>query len=417
MNICIVAILVVVGVHLSFGQSERRVNVDSLFSVARELAFAGQRDSARILLNRALEVSPNYTDILIFIARTLAWDRKFDEARETLQQVFIQDSRNYDAYAVAIDLEVWDGKYEEALIHCERALQVYPTDEYFLLKKANILHALHRDTEALLVVSILEKINRAHPETEKLRHDIAGSSLSQEILVNGTVDAYSQYFAPFQLFFLQYNALLNFGTISARANYRIRSNTSGVQGELEAYPKVTDGVYAYLNYGFAGASSVLFPVHRVGVEVFFKMPSNLESSLGGRLLTFTSGSDVSLYTGSIGYYYKDFWFSLRPFLTTKNVSLSRSFSFSTRWYYSGTAEEFLTGRIGTGFSPDERSYDPVADRVYYLKAQSFGLWWQKPIDDYSVLTLIFDVINQELTFKRGEYVTVYSISVGYRYKF
>lgn len=417
MNSRIVAILVLVGVHLSMGQTERRVNVDSLFSVARELAFAGQRDSARTLLNRALEVSPDYTDIRIFLARTLAWDRRFDEARKVLEQVFIQDSKNYEAYAVAIELEVWDGKYEEALIYCERALQVYPTDEFFLLKKANILHTLQRDTEALLVVSILEKINRAHPETEKLRQTIARSSLSQEVLVNETVDAYSQYFAPFHLLSLQYNTLLKIGTISARVNYRIRGNTAGVQGELEAYPKITDGVYAYLNYGFAGASSLLFPVHRVGAEMFFKMPSNLEASLGGRLLTFTSGSDVSLYTGSIGYYYKDFWFSLRPFLTAKNISVSRSYNFSARWYYDGRAEEFVSGRIGAGFSPDERNYDPSAETVYFLKAESYGVWWQKPIGDYSIVTLIFDFTNQELTFKRGEYVKVYSISVGYRYKF
>jgi YaiO family outer membrane protein len=403
--------------HAGIAQIEMKVNVDSLFSSARQQAFAGKRDSAQMLLYRILDQSPSYSDVRIFLARTLGWDRKFDEARKEIQTVLAQNPKSYEGYIAAVDVEQWDSKNNAALSNCEQALQFYPTDESLLLKKAELLHALHREEEALLALLALEQINRAHPELPKLRQAITVSSLSQEISLQEAADSYSHYFAPSHLLYLQYHRRTAYGTLIGRVNYRIRGNRSGTQGEVDAYPLLTDGMYAYLNYGFAGSSSLLFPQHRAGLELYVKLPSSSEASLGGRYLSFSRGKDVTLYTGSLGYYYKDFWFSLRPFLTPNNLSFSRSLGFTARWYYNGTPEEFLSARISAGFSPDERHYDPLNGNIYYLKAQSFGTWWQKPLGMYSLLTLSFDVTNQELIFKPGGYVKVYSISAGYRYKF
>lgn len=417
MNRSLLSALLLMCGQAVFAQTDLRMNVDSLFSVARQKAFAGERDSARVILYRVLAHSPSYSDVRIFLARTLGWDGKFEEARKEIRAVLSQNPKSYEAHTVAIDIELWDNKNDAAFSDCEQALLFYPTDEYLLLKKAQILHTLQREEEALLALIALEQINRTHPEIAKLRQSIAVSSLSQEVSFQEATDSYSRYFSPSHLLYLQYHRRTSFGTLIGRVNYRVRGNNSEIQGELDAYPAISDGVYAYLNYGFAGSSSLLFPQHRAGLEMYTKLPSSFEASLGGRYLNFSGGKDVTIYTGSLGYYYRDFWFSLRPFLTPNNLSFSRSFGFTARWYYTGTPEEFLSARIGAGFSPDERNYDPINGNIYYLKAQSFGAWWQKQLGMYSLFTFSFDMTNQELIFKPGDYVKVYSIAAGYRYKF
>ena len=239
----------------------------------------------------------------------------------------------------------------------------------------------------------------------------------QGISVGETYDRYSKVFDPNHLVAVQYNRSTYFGSVIGRLNYRNTRGKDGLQFEIDAYPRIISGVYAYVSYGFAGSSSSLFSQHRAGLEGFVKLPSSFEGSFGARYLNFGPGSDITIYTGSLGYYYKDYWFSLRPFVTPGSVSFSRSLSATTRWYYDGTAEEYASMKAGAGFSPDERNYDPTSGNIYLLKARSFGIGWQKPLGVYSLLNIAADYTRQELSFSLGEYVEVYSFSFSYRYKF
>lgn len=390
---------------------------DELFTLARDKAFNGQRDVARELLQIALQKSPTYTDIRLFLARTYAWDGLRNEARKEMSIVLEEKPNDMEAILFSIDIEKWDDKPEDALAICIKNLRTYPNNEELLVQKAKILRDLNRDGEALITISVLEDINPSNPEIPVIRESIKESYIMQGITANETYDWYSKVFDPTHLTYLQYNRSTYFGSIIGRLNYRNRGTKGGLQFEIDAYPRIISGIYAYVSYGFAGTSSSLFPVHRAGLEAFFKLPSSFEGSFGARYMNFGPGSDVTIYTGSLGYYYKDYWFSIRPYVTPSNVSFSRSVSFTTRYYYNGTAEEYLSGKIGAGFSPDERNYDPSNGNLYLLKAQSVGIGWQKPLGIYSTLNANFDYTNQELSFSPGEYVKVYSISIGYRYKF
>ncbi|MDD8018309.1 MAG: YaiO family outer membrane beta-barrel protein [Bacteroidota bacterium] len=388
---------------------------DELFFIARDKAFNGQRDSARILLKMALQKSPAYDDIRVFLARTYAWDGMRNEARNEISSVLSRNSSNKEALSVAIDIELWDDKPTAALELSIGALRHFPNDEEFLLKKAKSLKDLGRDDEALITLSILEEINPSNPDVQKMRETIKSTMIMQGASVNETYDYYSNTYDAAHLVYLQYNRSTFLGSFIGRMNYGRRFQKDGLQFELDAYPRIVSGVYGYLNYGYSGAS--IFPKQRLGAEAFFKLPSSFEASIGMRYLFFGGTSDVTMYTGTVGYYYKDYWFSLRPFITPSNVSFSRSLSFTARYYYMGIAEEYISAKIGAGFSPDERNYDPANKNVYYLKAQTAGVGWQKPLGLYSLFTATFDYTNQELVFSQGEYVKVYSFSVGYRYKF
>lgn len=411
-------ILIVILLQCTMAQkSLDSLDSDEIFFRARELAFNGKRDSARVLLKMALKKSPDYSDIRILLARTYAWDGRRDEARKELKTVLRKAPNYKDAISASIDVELWDDKPEEALKLCVGALRKSPNDEDYLLHKAKILRILNRDNEALITATILEEINPSNTDVLKFRESIESDFMMQGFTVNETYDWYSDIYDPTHIAYLQYNHATILGTMIARLNVRRRGSKDGFQGEVESYPRIVKGVYAYVSYGFAGRSSSLFPEHRGGLELFFKLPSSFESSIGVRYLNFGPGNDVTMYTGTVGYYYRDYWFSLRPFVTPSSVSFSRSLSFTTRYYYDGSAEEYFSVKIGAGFSPDESNYDPTNGNVYLLKAQSVGIGWQKPIGTISLLTATVDYTNQEAAFRAGKYVEGYSVSVGYRYKF
>lgn len=148
------------------------------------------------------------------------------------------------------------------------------------------------------------------------------------------------------------------GTLIARVNYAHRFATSGVQVEGDAYPRLGDGTYAYLNAGYSGAS--IFPEWRFGAEVFTNLPQAWEASLGMRHLRFT-GAPVTLFTGSLGKYAGNFWLSARPYLRSSSTGTSASASLTARRYYED-ADNYIGLRVGYGSTPGDQLTPDVLAR-------------------------------------------------------
>ena len=84
-----------------------------------------------------------------------------------------------------------------------------------------------------------------------------------------------------------------FGALLARASVARRFGETGQQYEAEAYPRLGDRAYAYLNLGWS--PSGLFPERHYGAEVFGTVAPGWELSAGGRRLDFEA-EEVTLYT-------------------------------------------------------------------------------------------------------------------------
>jgi YaiO family outer membrane protein len=390
---------------------------EELFLRARDLAFSGRRDSARILLDVALAKSPAYADIRILLARTYAWDGLRSDARRELATVISQQPGYKDAYVAAIDVEMWDDKPSDALKLCNEALRYFPNDEELLVKKVKSYRAMNRDEEALITIAQLEEVNRANAEIQPLRESVKTKGLLNSAGVSYSYDWTSVSPRPNQIVSLQYGRITPYGTVIGRINLADRRRTSKVQYEIEAYPSIMSGIYGYFNYGYSSpAGALLFPQHRLGLEVFFSLPYSFEASLGTRHLFF-SKKPVNIYTGSVGYYIGNYWLSLRSYITPGNVSFSRSLSFTTRYYIGGNGD-YLYGRVGGGVSPDEdRFVDTVGANLYNIGSNGAGAGYLYVIDPFSSLNISFDYTNQELTYRRGTYMDVYSVSASYKYKF
>jgi len=102
--------------------AQTTVSADELFSMARTAAF-DKKDYSRAsqLSQKALEISPEYSDIRIFLGRVYTWTDKNDSARMSFEKVLNQNPENEDAASAFADLEYWSKKFSEALLICNSA--------------------------------------------------------------------------------------------------------------------------------------------------------------------------------------------------------------------------------------------------------------------------------------------------------
>jgi YaiO family outer membrane protein len=242
--------------------------------------------------------------------------------------------------------------------------------------------------------------------------------MNSGIGVNYAADRFSDTYGPMNAAFLQLSRRTDYGSLFARLNYAARFGLSGIQIETDLYPRLANGVYAYLNYGYS--ASDLFPRHRAGAELYTKLPSSLEASIGLRSLYFGPASSVTMYTGSLGFYFGSYWISARPYFIPGDAGLTTSASLTLRKYF-GDAENFVSLKVGAGFTADERVVQsttgfPGKD-IFYLKSKTVGAGWQQSLSTYILLVATFDVTNQEISFRPGNYTNMYSLALGLRATF
>lgn len=350
---------------IGFAQSS-----DELFQKAREYAFK-KNDylSAKEFCKEALVKSPNYSDISVFLGRLYTWDKMYDSARTVLYGVINRDPSNYDAYNAAIDMEYWSDSYEQALKISETAIKQYPKSEEFLLKKARVLGATKNYSDAFSTLEVLFAINNTYPDAI-----LYAERLKEEVRINAVTltydyDSFDKTFDPWHAVSLAYSRQTPIGSVIGRINYANRFLENGVQFEVDMYPRFAEGLYAYLNAGYSKDN--IFPQYRFGASLYYSLPLSFEIDAGIRYLNFGS-SDVKIYTGALGKYYSNFWFSLRSYITPSISRASYSYSLLVRYYLLG-ADDYITVSGGWGISPDDRanySSDLLVSRKFSAEYQT-----------------------------------------------
>ena len=154
---------------------------------------------------------------------------------------------------------------------------------------------------------------------------------------------------PWHLGSFSYRRRSEEGTILARVNVASRFSTTGMQTELEAYPRINDIFYAYLNLGYS--SSSIFPDWRSGGELFTNLPNAWEGSLGYRQLRY-DGHPITLITGAVGKYVGNYWVSVRPFVRPSSSGTTATTLLQARRYFAD-GDHFVGARFGVGNAPPD----------------------------------------------------------------
>ncbi len=342
--------------------------VDEMYFRARRLASEGKREEARALCREALKRSPEYSDIRILLGRLFAWDDRYDEGRLEFQAVLRQKPDHLDAREALADLELWSDHPRQALSLCDEGLLLHPQAAGLHFRRARALKTLGDFPAALASASRAVAADPDLHAARRLRDDLAELNQRSQVGIAATYDRFDKTFDPWRTVALTLGHRFDFGSVIGRVSRATRFGESGTQVEVDSYPRLGEGTYAYLNAGYS--SSSIFPTSRWGAELYHNFPKGIEASLGMRHLRFSS-SKVNIYTGSLGKYWADWLFTLRANTTPGSAGASKSGSLAARRYF-GDSDTYLGFSLGRGVSPDQPNPSAEILDLYSKKASLAG---------------------------------------------
>jgi YaiO family outer membrane protein len=389
--------------------SSQSKNVDSLLVVARQAANAGDRDGAVRTCTTIVELSPSYWDARLLLARVYLWDKKYDLAQNQIREVFDAKPDYFEAWDLQTDLLLWSGKYAACLNACQKALSYFHDNKQFLLKKAKSYTGLQKPELADETLLMLLAVDPQNGEALKLRQSLQPQLYKNRLSVSYSYDYYAnRVLTPWQALYILYARKIPIGTLIGRVNYARRFDMEGVQGEADAYLKLSNWNYVYLNLGYS--NQAVFPRFRMGGEFYQKIPSAFEASAGFRYLKYAS-TDVVIYTAYLGKYMGNWWVSGRGYFKLQgNTSLT--LLAQTRYYYA-SRDDYWGLRLNYGISPDERS--TVLTAVASLTSTGVRLEYSRQMSSRFTLNVAAMYNNTEWTANRYRNVFSGEAIVSYRF--
>lgn len=390
---------------------------DSAFAQARELAFAEEYQKAEKILQVNLIRFPENNDYRLFLARVMSWQKKYDTARTLLQEVLERDSASVPAFDLLATVERYAGNYERAISLSDSGLKDRPKSEPLLTNKAQSQVGLLDYPEALTTVDSALQIHPDNKELQQLQLFLLNQLIAEGLAAGVGLDYFTRVNSPWLNGLLQYGKFTDVGMMIGRVNYARRFGDQGLQFEIDAYPQLGKGRYLYLNVGYS--PSALFPTWRFGGEYFSMLgDTRLEGSLGFRHLIFSDTNQVTMYTGSLGYYFGDNFIQFRPFLIDQPQGWGSSYNFLYRHFMSGMGD-YLQATAGFGFVPDERILNiggVIGPDLYTLRSQYLGFAYQKLLNEQAYVRADLTLTNQEQFNNPGNFYQIISLffTIGYR---
>lgn len=387
---------------------------DKSFFMARDLAFAGNRTVARDTLNQILTKYPDYTDVRNLLAKTLSWDGKYEEARKEFNRITSVERKNKEVWLAAVNNEIYAEEYYLALGLANKALTYLKGNEQLLDLKEYATKNINTKKEK----SKKKKQGQVLIKVPK-KDSLETKPYSNQIGISNSFDIFDKTFEAMIYVGIEYKRTTAVGLIIPRINYSNRFQTHGVQYEMDFYPKFSKTFYAYLNYGFSNAT--IFPKHRVGAELYANLPKSIEVSAGFRFLDFAD-TKATIYTASIGLYSKNYYFSLRPYITPNpNGGLGVSGNVLVRRYLKD-ADNYLGVRAGMGFSPELKQLrdgvELLAETLLFVQSQQIQFEYQftgwMNTNSYRAN---LGVTRQEFTFDSGNFFWAVSAGITCQVKF
>jgi len=379
-------------------------NPDTSFFVARDLAFEGNHSVARDTLRLILSRYPDYTDVRNLLAKTYSWDGNHNEARKHFNKITSVERQNKEVWIAAVKNEIYAENYSIALGLANKALIFMEADPDLQIMRDEIINEIHK------------KQNASQKSTEKELKETEAKSYKNRLGIVNSLDVFDVVYDPMIYSGVEYIRETEIGKIIPRINFSNRFNTNGLQYEMDFYPKISNTFYAYTNYGYS--NSRIFPNHRAGAELYANLPKALEVSAGMRYLDFVT-SQAIIYTGSVGLYKGNYYFSLRPYITPRTDGpIGFSGSLLARKYFQDRENYFGINLI-MGYSPEIKQLISDSDIILaetLLFVESQQLLFEYQFTGNSLTNSYrasLGITRQELVFDPGEFFL--ALSAGFRY--
>lgn len=273
-------------------------------------ARSAPRAEGLVLLETRLVDAPRDVDARLLYALMLSWDGRYDEARREFQSVLAQAPAYTDARVGLMNVEWWSGRATAAR---EQANQILARDP--------------GHPQARLVRQRLDAANRPW---------MAKASVGYEHFNDGR--------QPWREQMLSLSRETAVGSVIARATRAERFGLDDQQFEIEFYPSLRPGTYAFVAAG-GSSDRTLYPRRRFAVDLYQSVGRGFELSGGYRRLDFAAST--SIYVGSLTKYVGPWMLTARVYRVPAPGSLdSTSGHALVRRYFGGDGSSF----VGVGFS-------------------------------------------------------------------
>lgn len=301
-------------------------NPEAAYDSIRTVAYDGRLADAEHMARELVKSNPDYGDAIVLLARIIAWQERYEEALAILDTLIAKQAGHNDARDARATISEWmQAKEDERISQADTAL-----------------------AEAGQVVD-------EYSGTDSLSRDV-------DIFLGYYFDTFRQPYSRFwQIFRLgaQYETsagpllgTFNFGNLHADTGDGIVE--TGIQVQLEFWPKISEKSYAWLAYAYSPFR--YFPKHRAAAEYWYSLDRGWVVSGGGSYFYFDR--HIFIPTFSIEKYAGKYWLAARTYVHLKETGTSASVFLSARRYFNET--DYLQLTAGAGTAPDE-PWDLAAD--------------------------------------------------------
>jgi YaiO family outer membrane protein len=155
--------------------------------------------------------------------------------------------------------------------------------------------------------------------------------------------------------------------ISGSLNYTNRFSEKGMQYELNAYPRLSSKMRAFI--GAAYSKDSVFPKYNLGAGLTHTLFTLAELEVGARYLQFTRLPDpILIYTGAVSITYHRIWASVRTYINPRPAGIAQSYYVTGR-YYMKNRKNNISLTLNTGLSPHDY-LDPITGKIYNYPTKS-----------------------------------------------
>jgi YaiO family outer membrane protein len=284
---------------------------------ARQAATSGRRPEALNALSAHLVTSPRDVDARLLYGLVLSWEGRYDEARQQLRQVLEQTPAYTDARIALMNVDWWSGRVDAARDAADSILARDPGN-----------------TQARFVRERLEAA--AHPWW-------AGASYANDTFSDDR-DAWHE--SAFSV-----TRQTPRGSLIFRASDARRFGSGDQLLEVEFYPRIRPGTYAFVSVGGA-PDATLYPSTRIAFDLYQSIGHGVEVSGGMRRLGFDSTTYI--YVGTVSKYVGNWMLTGKVFRVPAEGDLdSTSYHGGFRRYVRGDGASYVGLTYSHGFSREE----------------------------------------------------------------
>ncbi|MES2545069.1 MAG: sulfatase-like hydrolase/transferase [Bacteroidota bacterium] len=145
--------------ELLFIEKETKgLNMDQVYSKARDFALNNEHEKALLLCNYILNEKPNFADTQILKGRVLAWDKNYEKSEKELLDAIKRSPFYYDGYSALMDVYKWSDQDTKAIAIGKKALGNKIINEEIGFKLAGLYKKTANLSKASKTIDSLLKI-------------------------------------------------------------------------------------------------------------------------------------------------------------------------------------------------------------------------------------------------------------------